>query len=108
MRAPPGEERQLAGDAVSAGSGVVPMLELLYRTGCHLCDEMRDLLAELLPEGSYQLMERDIDEDPALRAAHDVRVPVLRLGGEELCHHFLDLEAVRTALASYHCELRDV
>ena len=76
-------------------------LTLLYREGCHLCDEMEGLLAELLPATSYRLHRLDIDDDAALRAAHDHRVPVLLLEERELCHHFLDLQTVRDALAGY-------
>ena len=89
----------------------VPRLTLLYREGCHLCEEMESLLFELLEPGSFGLRRIDIDEHPALLAEHHVRVPVLSLavpgdggGGEavELCHHFLDLAAVRAALAGYN------
>ncbi len=90
-----------------------PVLTLLHREGCHLCEEMEGLLHELLEPGSFELRRTDIDEHPALLAEHHVRVPVLFLGdvpatgavserpATELCHHFLDLEAVRAALAGY-------
>lgn len=80
-----------------------PTLTLLGREGCHLCEDMERLLGELLPPGSHHLNRVDIDEHPALRAVHHVRVPVLLLGDDELCHHFLDLQAVREALAGYTC-----
>jgi len=85
---------------VNEARGPTP-LTLLYRDGCHLCEDMQALLAELLPDGSYRLNRIDIDDDPALRQVHDRRVPVLMLGEQELCHHFLDLQAVRQALAGY-------
>lgn len=68
---------------------------------------MEQQLQELLEKGSYQLCRVDIDEDSDLRAAFNVRVPVLSLNGIDLCEHFLDLEAVRAALASYNSELAD-
>lgn len=81
-----------------------PQLELLFRDGCHLCEDMEAQLHELLAPGSFQLSRTDIDEHPALREQHHTRVPVLFLGGQELCHHFLDLQAVREGLASYTCK----
>ena len=84
---------------VSADGSDRPRLTLLYREGCHLCEEMEALLHELLPAQSFALERIDIDEHPALLARHHVRVPVLSLGGAELCHHFLDLAAVSSALA---------
>lgn len=81
----------------------VPELVLLFRDGCHLCEDMALLLQELLEPGSFTLTRVDIDENPELREIHDTRVPVLLLAGVELCHHFLDLQAVRAGLASYTC-----
>ena len=85
-----------------AGRPRTPRLTLLYREGCHLCEEMEALLGELLEPGAVEIERLDVDEHPALLAEHHVRVPVLALDGVELCHHFLDLEAVRAALAGYN------
>ena len=83
-----------------------PRLVLLYREGCHLCEDMESLLVELLEPGSFALTRIDVDEDAELLAEHHARVPVLSLetagGSVELCHHFLDLAAVRSALAGYN------
>lgn len=78
-----------------------PVLTLLYREGCHLCEDMQQQLTELLPAGAYRLHRIDIDERPELRQQHHTRVPVLLLGSDELCHHFLDLKAVQEGLAGY-------
>jgi glutaredoxin len=83
----------------------IPQLTLFFRQGCHLCEEMDRLLQELLQPDSYHLQRIDIDEDVDLRARFNVRVPVLTLGEVEICEHFLDLEAVRQALASYNTRL---
>ncbi len=83
---------------------MTPELTLLHRTGCHLCEDMEQLLDELLPTGSFRLVRRDIDATPELRERWHTEVPVLLLGDRELCRHFLDLEAVRSALAGYNSE----
>ncbi|MFK7892529.1 MAG: glutaredoxin family protein [Granulosicoccus sp.] len=80
----------------------LPQLTLYRREGCHLCEDMEQQLAELLEPGSHSLERVDIDEDETLRDQFNVRVPVLFLGELELCEHFLDLEAVRLALAGYN------
>lgn len=89
-------------------------LNLYYREGCHLCEDMEQQLHELLEPGSFTLRRIDIDEDPELHELYNVRVPLLSLQASqnapqhdetELCEHFLDLEAVREALASYNREL---
>lgn len=77
-------------------------LTLYFREGCHLCEDMENQLKELLEKGSYRLKSIDIDRESALKEQFDTRVPVLTLAGEELCQYFLDLEAVKSALASYN------
>jgi thiol-disulfide isomerase/thioredoxin len=80
-----------------------PRLTLLFRSYCHLCDEMRDALVPIAQAAGREVVELDVDADPALEAAYGERVPVLLLGepaaGVELCHFHLDAERVRAALA---------
>jgi len=87
---------------MSPSMATVPTLTLYFREGCHLCDEMKSLLGELLDPGSYTLRQVDIDEDTALRAKYNEHVPVLKLDDTELCRHFLDLKSVQQALAGYN------
>ena len=76
-------------------------LTLYYRDGCHLCEDLEQQLSELLEPGSYWLEKIDIDENENLKQAYNVRVPVLCCDGVEVCEHFLDLEALRTAMAGF-------
>lgn len=80
----------------------VPQLTLYYREGCHLCEDMEQQLHELLEPGSFTLVRIDIDADPALRDAYNVRVPVLSCDQMDVCEHFLDLQGVKEALAGYN------
>ncbi|WP_111412505.1 glutaredoxin family protein [Billgrantia lactosivorans] len=49
----------------------------LYTTlGCHLCERLEALLAEL-HRGEYRLERVEISEDEALLARYGVRIPVL-------------------------------
>ncbi|MFK7857842.1 MAG: glutaredoxin family protein [Granulosicoccus sp.] len=83
-----------------------PQLTLYYRDGCHLCEDLEQLLFELLDPHSYRLLKVDIDTNDVLKNAYNVRVPVLKCENEEVCEHFLDLEALHKALeralASYN------
>ena len=63
---------------------------------------MEQTLAELVDASSYRLIRVDIDHNAELRTRYNEHVPVLCLNGEELCRHFLDLSAVKAALASYN------
>ena len=76
---------------------------LYARSYCHLCQDMLDALLLLQPPGKpFTVDVIDIDESPdaALLARFDELVPVLfaDLAQPELCHYFLDEEAVRRCL----------
>jgi len=56
-------------------------LRLLSRPGCHLCDEMRREVDDIL-EGSPREWEIvDVDSDPALAREFGEVIPVLYVGG---------------------------
>ena len=80
-----------------------PLLTLLAREYCHLCDEMREALAPIAMRYGAQVVVRDVDSDNELEAQYGERVPALLLGtpptGRELCHYTLDIAAVEAALA---------
>ena len=75
---------------------------LYSRSWCHLCDDMVAALMALQSGAAPFTVEViDIDADAALVARFDELVPVLfgDLTQPELCHYFLDEEAVRRLLA---------
>ena len=79
-----------------------PTLYLYYRSGCSLCEAMHgELLAcDGLPP--YELQNVDIDNTPELAERYGSSVPVLTdASGEEICHYFLDLEALRAYFATH-------
>lgn len=92
----------MANDAGAAGVRA-PLLTLLSRTYCHLCEDMREALAPIARRHGATVVEVDVDADPALERAHGDRVPVLFLGapgdGQELCHYHLAAETVERALS---------
>ncbi len=60
-------------------------LVLYARPDCHLCDEARAGLEELLADGvSFELEEVDIDSDDELLKRYLERIPVVELDGEIL------------------------
>lgn len=62
----------------------VPVVTLFTRPGCHLCEEAKALLHELGARYPHRLEERNIDEDPALRARYHLTIPVILIGDVEL------------------------
>jgi len=75
-------------------------LTLIVRHGCHLCDDMRATLVELLDGRAVRVTELDVDADPALFARYNEWVPVLKRGEREICHYFIDAVALEQALGS--------
>ncbi len=75
---------------------------VLYgRDGCHLCEEAKDALLALRSEGvAFELLEVDIESDPDLLRRNLERIPVIEVGGDEVCELGFDEGAVRARLAS--------
>lgn len=76
------------------------VLSVYIRQGCHLCDEMIDVLSEFRNDYNFSIRTIDIDADASLRDKYNVKVPVLCLGDREICHHFFDLKAFREVITA--------
>ncbi|MES9993941.1 MAG: glutaredoxin family protein [Candidatus Thiodiazotropha sp.] len=73
-------------------------LRFYYRQGCHLCEDMLEELQRLQGEWRFDLIEIDIDRDPAIRDSYHTRIPLLEdHQGRCLSEHFLD----QASLLSY-------
>ncbi len=72
-------------------------LTVYSRTSCHLCDEMVGGLRErgLEPEII------DVDRDPELASRYGLRVPVLVIDEEEICHFHLDAARLDRVLGGH-------
>jgi hypothetical protein len=53
-----------------------PVLLLLGRPGCHLCEEFRDELEAAFP-GRFDVKEACVDDDPDWRRRYGLKIPVL-------------------------------
>ena len=64
---------------------------LVYsRKGCHLCDVVKDQLAELEDKHEFHWREIDIDADPELRQKYNDEVPVVFIDGRKAFKYHLD------------------
>lgn len=75
-----------------------PKLTVLSREYCHLCHQMIAELEKLRGRHDFRIEVVDIDRDPALEEKWGDKVPVLLDGEREICHYFLDLEALEARL----------
>lgn len=69
-------------------------LTMYGRPGCHLCEDMQNDLLNLQDELDFKLQVIDVDRDPGLIEQYGSRVPVLVSDKGEICHYFLDKQAL--------------
>ena len=74
-------------------------LTLYSRTGCHLCEDMEAQLQPYLDEAGVSLRLVYIDNNSQLEQEYGSLVPVLKSGDEEICHYFLDKQALTRVLS---------
>ena len=76
---------------------------ILYgRPECHLCDEARQLLNDILAEATdLELVERNIEDDDALHQRFLERIPVIELEGRVVGELVPDPERLRSTLLNH-------
>jgi glutaredoxin len=76
-------------------------LTLYTRHGCHLCEDMAEMLAELAAEMRFSVQSVDISDNAMLEQTYGSRVPVLMLADKQICEYFLDPHALQQALSEH-------
>lgn len=59
-----------------------PLIELLTKPGCHLCDDARATTAEVTARYGLSYTDINVEEHPDLLDRHQTEIPVLRVDGE--------------------------
>lgn len=70
-------------------------LTLYSRLGCHLCEDMENLLPSYIEEAGLSLNVIYIDKNDELERQYGSLVPVLKAGEREICHYFLEIKALQ-------------
>ena len=78
-------------------TGAQPRVTMYGRSGCHLCDDARAVIAGVCAELGEQYAEVDIDTDPELVRRFSDQVPVTFVDGEQ--HDFWRVDPRRLARA---------
>ena len=73
----------------------VNQLTLYSRLGCHLCEDMENLLPSYLDGTGLSLKVIYLDNNENLEQKYGSLVPVLKAGENEICHYFLDVKALQ-------------
>lgn len=59
----------------------MPRVTLVTRPGCHLCDDARTVVGEVLAGRGEAFEERSILDDPVLEAEYAEEIPVVLVDG---------------------------
>jgi glutaredoxin len=73
---------------------------LYTRSGCHLCEEAKAVLARVEHSTGVGFVEVDIAGDPGLTAEYGDRIPVVVLDGREHGYWRVDEARLRRDIAS--------
>jgi glutaredoxin len=73
-------------------------LQLMTRTGCHLCEAAATTLEQIAAEAGISTTAVDVDTDPELQAEYGDRVPVVLLDGREHSYFTVDVDRLRRDL----------
>lgn len=76
-----------------------PRITLVGRTGCHLCDDAREVVRTVADETGTGWHERLVDDDPDLERRYGELVPVVLVDGRQHAFYRVDADRLRTALA---------
>lgn len=76
-----------------------PQLTVYIRHGCHLCEDLLQQLQALQDSHDFEYFTVDVDADPHITQQYAALIPVVVLGGRQICHYFLDQAALLQALA---------
>jgi glutaredoxin len=76
----------------------VPVLTVYGKPGCHLCDEARAAVRDVLAGRGVDVREVDVTLDPVLERRYGERIPVVALDGEELFDYVVDADVLRERL----------
>lgn len=71
---------------------------LYTRVGCHLCDDVKDVLDAVREEIPFGLDVVDIDADASLKMAYGTEIPVVLIDGRKSFKYRVDPRALRERL----------
>ena len=75
-------------------------LTLYSRPGCHLCEEMKTVVARVASAQSMTVEEIDISTDPELEARYGLEIPVLEIDGRKVAKYRIDEATLRRVLTA--------
>ncbi len=81
-------------------------LTLYTRAGCHLCEDMEEILLPVASEFCCAVERVDISSDPTLEARFGQEIPVLFVNGRKAFKYRLSERELRRRLLAAHRDAR--
>ena len=82
-----------------------PLVELLGKPECHLCEDAKQLLRSLQATHAFTLHEINIVEHADLYAQYHAEIPVVFINGRKACKYRIDtVQFVRQLQRAQHAE----
>lgn len=78
------------------------IVTLYSKPGCHLCDDARAALMDVLRMHPFQLDEVNIERQAELMAEYGARIPVVLFNGKYLFEDEVDKDRLRQLLKEIH------
>ena len=76
----------------------MPVVTLIGRPGCHLCDDARDVVLKTRVKRAFDLEELSIDDHPSLADKYRDHVPVVLLDEKLIAYWHVSSEQLLKAL----------
>lgn len=92
-----GGSNKKSGTGSDGGSGV-RMVTLVGRSGCHLCEDAREVVASVCGPLGVAWEEKSIEDDAELHRAYWEQIPVVLIDGEQHTFWRVDPDRLRRAL----------
>ena len=77
-----------------------PLVTLYTRTGCHLCDDAKRVIADARRRADFAYEELDIDRDPELVRLYNDEVPVIAINGVKAFKYRINMDEFLKTLAA--------
>jgi glutaredoxin len=75
------------------------IIEIYSRPGCHLCDEAKKTILEAAGKFPFDLVERNVQENPQWEAEHGNDIPVVFIDGRKAFKHHVPPAALARYLS---------
>jgi glutaredoxin len=86
-------------DSEDAAGGEEPVVRVMTRHNCSLCDKAIDTVRRVCAELGVRWDTSDVDAEPELRAEYGDRVPVILIDGREHGYYSVEEDRFRAALS---------